>query len=170
MPPRVFDTLEEFWDTISGAVEACNYPSYHPCCKVWTSRFQKSCRDSHGSKITWGSALSSVGYTGVDSKRFLKVHMLEQGWGTPIQFNFHCLVIQSKSALNRAVENRQNYPNLPPCTIDFCSGLPFKRVLSPLSTPVVDSGIAIPVPQGSNELIAPLQPPQQEHNHQNTEK
>src|SRR3990167_4111999 len=132
---KVFSTFEEFWTAISGLVKTRNYPTYHPCCKVWVSRSQKVCRDSHTKKITWGSALSSMGFSCANSKDFLLAHMVEHRWGTPIRFNAACSSPLYSVALNKALET-SGTPRKPFSTSGaFQLNLQQRSPTSPRSTP-----------------------------------
>lgn len=90
MPPKLYKTVQEFWAAISHSVKSRNYPSFHPCCRVWVSRSQRVCRESHSKKIAWGSLLASVDFEGRDTQAGLAAHMEEHGWGKPIIMNKRC--------------------------------------------------------------------------------
>ena len=90
MPPKLYKSVEEFWAAISHSVKGRNYPSFHPCCRVWVSRSQRVCRESHSKKIAWGSLLASVHSEGGDTQACLAAHMEEHGWGNPIIMDRSC--------------------------------------------------------------------------------
>lgn len=96
VPAREFTTFQDFWAVISGPVQVRNHPTYHPCCKVWTSRQQSILRKSHSSSITWGSVLNSMGCPQTEPAVLLKAHMIENGWGPPIKLNAKCALFQQQ--------------------------------------------------------------------------
>lgn len=118
---KVYLTFDQFWDAISKTVTSFNYPTYHPCCRVWVNRSHKGCRDSHKEKISWGVAMNSVGGIHPDAKALLKAHMLEHGWGEPIRFNAKCSATATPAALNQALEKCETPPAIKP----FCETLHF---------------------------------------------
>lgn len=132
---KVYLTFDQFWDAIAKTVTSFNYPTYHPCCRVWVNRSHKGCRDSHKEKISWGVAMNSVGGIHPDAKALLKAHMLEHGWGEPIRFNAKCSATATPAALNQALEKCETPPAIQP----FLEGLHFSSQrpipTSPRSSP-----------------------------------
>lgn len=118
---KLFHTLDQFWVAIAQSITSSNYPTYHPCCRVWVGRFQRACRDSHKEKVSWGVAMNSVGGLHADAKAVLKAHMLEHGWGEPICFNAKCSATATPAALNQALEK----PETPPAIQSFQEALHF---------------------------------------------
>lgn len=90
MALKEFDTFEEFWVAISKFITTKNCPTYHPCCRVWVSRYQKACQGSHTQTLNWSEVLRSVKSLKLDSKGLLHAHMLQHKWGEPIRFNQLC--------------------------------------------------------------------------------
>ena len=138
MASKLFHTFDEFWEAISDSLKTYNYPSYHPCCKVWVTRAKKACRDSHTHKISWGAALASQGFTSTDSKHYLQSHLAEHQWGPPIRLNVPCSARVTQPALNNILENTQPLPQQPqpqPTSGAFFLHQPNLAFASPQSTP-----------------------------------
>jgi hypothetical protein len=110
MAVECFSTFESFWAAISKSVQHKNCPTYHPCCRVWVSRFQEVRRDTHTQKMTWRQALRSIKSSETDAKELLKAHMLDHQWGPPIHLNAPCSAKVSPAALNQALQKPLNSP------------------------------------------------------------
>lgn len=95
---KLFTTLEAFLSQVSLGIKAKNYPTYHPCCKVWTSRKQTALRLSHGSSTSWGQVLKEAGCSETKPEKLLQAHMIEYGWGLPIQMNVKCKLLKTLSS------------------------------------------------------------------------
>ena len=130
-----FSTFNEFWDAISHQVKHGNRPSYHPCCRVWVSRKNKTCRASHLSTQLWRDVLLSLGSEDTDHKVLLHAHMLEHQWGLPIRLNAPCNSQVSQAALNQALRNPENPPPPQPSPGHFCFHAQQPVPSSPRSSP-----------------------------------
>ena len=108
MASTEFPTFEAFWTAISQRVKHHNRPTYHPCCQVWVSRHNETCRATHTKKVVWGEALRSLKSSDTDPKTLLLAHMLEHQWGLPIHLDSPCTARVSQATLNQALENTQN--------------------------------------------------------------
>lgn len=109
-----YSTFDDFWAALSHHLKNNNRPSYHPCCRVWVSRHNKTCRASHISKQLWRDVLLSMSTEDTDHKTLMHAHMVEHHWGTPIRFNAPCTARVSKAALNQALEKPQTPPTPQP--------------------------------------------------------
>jgi hypothetical protein len=169
MAAKVFLAFEEFWTAISDPVKANNYPSYHPCCKVWVSRTKKVCRDSHTQKISWGAALTSQGFSFSDSKKYLQAHMTEHQWGLPIHFNAPCSAQVPQPALNEALQNTPK-PVLTEPHLSSHSLAPAPRVhKNSMPLPTQDLQPPFQMPQLAIQPAFPFQDQPQSPSHKNTD-
>lgn len=132
---KVYLTFDQFWTAICQSITSSNHPTYHPCCRVWVSRAQKACRDSHREKVSWGAVINSVGGLHADAKAMLKAHMLEHGWGEPIHFNSKCSATVSPAALNQAIEKCETPPVPQPAPEPLCFPSQHPAPTSPHSSP-----------------------------------
>ena len=176
MPPKEYHTLSEFWAAISHSVKGRNYPSYHPCCRVWVARSQRVCRTSHTKKLSWGSVLAAAGFSGGDPEPTLAAHMEEHRWGLPIVMDKHCTAVWSSSHSSQVSrEELPEEPKLPPKRRGRPpKKMPVKAVLSspasPLSTPSSSWGPPPPPaapPENSRSRSVVHVPDQNTHNHAN---
>lgn len=92
---KAYDSFEDFWDAISPLVKVRNHPTYHPCCRVWTSRRQSHLKHTHSKSMSWGQVLKEAGCSLTEPAALLKSHMLENNWGLPIHLNDKCQFSQS---------------------------------------------------------------------------
>jgi hypothetical protein len=136
MAGKLFHTFDEFWEAISDSLKTYNYPSYHPCCKVWVTRAKKACRDSHTHKTSWGAALASQGFAFSDSKQYLHSHMAEHQWGPPIRLNASCSARVTQPVLNETLQNIQTPPEHPPTSRPYYVHQATPNHLKHQSTPV----------------------------------
>ena len=134
---KEFSTFNDFWTAISQQIKNNNRPSYHPCCRVWVSRNNKTCRASHASVQLWRDVLLSVKSEDTDHKTLLHVHMLEHQWGLPILLNAPCSARVSPAALNQALQKSETQPKPPSPAKPF--QLHTQPVIpnSPFSTPAL---------------------------------
>lgn len=134
---KSYSSIQSFWEAISHLVKQKNYPTYHPCCRVWTGRTQKQLRESHTQKLTWGSVLGVQCFTEEDTIACLTNHMLEHQWGTPIILNKPCSARVSPAALNQALQKSETQPKPPSSAKPF--QLHPQPVIpnSPFSTPAM---------------------------------
>lgn len=135
MASKLFMTFDSFWETFSKFLKVKNYPTYHPCCKVWVSRRQNATRDTHRAKLSWGFIAASMGSSNTDSKALLHAHMLEHGWNTPIKLNFPCESMLAVPQPERPpeVHHQPPIPALPEGA--FSLHRPVQPPPSPKSTP-----------------------------------
>lgn len=112
MASKEFSTFDAFWEAISPSVTSRNCPTYHPCCRVWVGRFQKTCRASHIHVVSWKAALHPLSSPDASLKESLLAHMIEHQWGTPIYLDARCTAVAAPAALNRALQNRETPPAL----------------------------------------------------------
>lgn len=90
MDSKTFSSFENFWQDFAKLIRSRNYPTYHPCCKVWVARQQKLLRRSHQKHLTYSMVIASMASPEEEPMQSLKAHMQEHGWGLPIKLNFPC--------------------------------------------------------------------------------
>lgn len=89
-PQKTYATFAAFWKDISPSIKAKNYPTYHPCCRVWVGRFQTLLRRTHSSVMSWGQVVTKKNSVGAEQEEVLEAHMVENNWGPPVRVNVRC--------------------------------------------------------------------------------
>jgi hypothetical protein len=87
---KTYPTFSTFWEAISNFIKTKNYPTFHPCCKVWVGRKQTLLRRSHTSMMTWSQIIPKKLSSATEPEELLRAHMIEHDWGTPIHLNAKC--------------------------------------------------------------------------------
>lgn len=116
-PGTTYQRLESFWEAIANSVRDRNHPTFHPCCGIWTGRFQTVLRRSHSVSMAWGQIIPKRHAMLTPVPDLLRAHMLEQGWGPPIRFNFKCAL---------AISEPRRTPQMGIPRV-FCEQKPLKR-------------------------------------------
>jgi len=101
-PSKLYLTLEDFLAGIARSLKSRNYPSYHPCCRVWTNRKQAALRLSHASCMSWGQVLNEAGCPETNPEALLRAHMEEHGWGLPIRVDVKCKLSRQPTPTTQA--------------------------------------------------------------------
>ncbi len=100
---KTYLTFEAFWKAIAQSIKSKNYPTYHPCCKVWVARTQPFLRKSHCAMMTWGEVVPKKMTAIGEPEEVLQAHMVEHEWGPPIYFNARCEVALAKLRRTQAL-------------------------------------------------------------------
>lgn len=144
-----YPTLQDFWTAVSAQVKSCNYPTYHPCCKVWTSRYQTVLRKSHSASLTWGQVLREAGCSQTEPLDLLRAHMMENGWGPPIYLNAKCRLARPPSWANQPHGTVQSQPDPHPTSGAFfvhqSSPMPPSTQFSPAQRQSLPNPVQIPL-------------------------
>jgi hypothetical protein len=131
-----FSSFEDFWAAIAHRIKHHNRPTYHPCCRVWVSRQNKTCKATHNKKQAWGQALGTLKAQQGDLKAQLMIHMNENQWGPPIRLDAPCSAQATPAALEQALEKIQTPPWQPSASRPYYIHHTIPPHLKHQSTPV----------------------------------
>lgn len=151
-----FPSVAAFWTAVSGQVKACNHPTYHPCCKVWTHRRQSQLKATHSQSVSWGQVLKEVGCIQTEPVVLLQAHMIENGWGPPIYLNVKCRYYRTIHVREVPGQPVQLTEHINPASGVYLLGRGPVEPTSPMSTPAPPIDLMAPMRSGSQAEDANL--------------
>lgn len=131
---KSFQSFTSFWEAICKWCKGGNYPTFHPCCNVWTKRIRKGSKVEHKSSVKWRALFSTSEAKQTTQEEYLRAHMHEHGWGTPIRINYPCFAAPG-SQKTRQDCKIQKLSEPPPRGFDWHIRPPL--ISSPRSSPVL---------------------------------